>query len=143
MATVQKTIHINAPVEKVYGYVDIPTNAPEYWPSLVDVRDVEPLPNGGQKYKWTYKMAGMRLEGSTEDTERIPNQRTVGHSKGGIESVITWGFQPEDGGTRVTFNVDYKVPIPVLGKLAEAMIVRQNEREAETLLENLKARMEG
>jgi hypothetical protein len=30
----------------------------------------------------------------------------------------------------------------VLGKLAERMIIKQNEREAEVILANLKARME-
>jgi hypothetical protein len=34
------------------------------------------------------------------------------------------------------------VPIPLIGKLAEAFIVKLNENEAETLLSNLKARME-
>jgi hypothetical protein len=34
------------------------------------------------------------------------------------------------------------VPIPLLGKLAEAVIVKMNEREAELVLANLKVRME-
>ena len=50
--------------------------------------------------------------------------------------------QPEDGGTKVTFDAEYTVPIPLLGKLAEAIIVKQNEREADVLLSNLKDRME-
>ena len=42
----------------------------------------------------------------------------------------------------MTFEAEYTVPIPLLGKLAEAFIVKQNEHEAELLLGNLKARME-
>ena len=34
------------------------------------------------------------------------------------------------------------MPIPLLGKLAEAFIVKLNEQEADTLLLNLKNRME-
>jgi hypothetical protein len=34
------------------------------------------------------------------------------------------------------------VPVPVLGKLAEAVIIRQNDHEAKVLLANLKAKME-
>jgi len=34
------------------------------------------------------------------------------------------------------------VPIPVLGKLAEAIIVKMNEHEGEVILANLKSRME-
>jgi len=51
-------------------------------------------------------------------------------------------FQPEAGGTKVTFEVEYTVPIPLLGKLAEAIIVKMNDREGDLILANLKARME-
>jgi hypothetical protein len=42
----------------------------------------------------------------------------------------------------VTVQVEYTVPIPLLGKLAEAFIIKQNEHEADVMLANLKARME-
>ena len=45
--------------------------------------------------------------------------------------------------TRImTFEVAYTIPIPVLGKLAEAIIVKMNEHEGELILANLKAMME-
>jgi uncharacterized membrane protein len=142
MAKGETTITINAPVDKVFGYVNEPTNLPEIWPSMVEVKDVQRLPNGGNSFGWVYKMAGVRFEGISEDTEYVPNQRVVSKTKGGIESAFTWTFQPEDGGTKLTVEVEYTVPIPLLGKVAEAFIVRQNERELDLLLANLKARME-
>ena len=142
MAKVEKAIIISAPVEKVFGYIDDPTNQPEIWPSLVEMKDVQRLPNGGTSARWVYKMAGMRFQGTSEDTERVANQRIVTKTKGGVESTQTWIFQPEAGGTRVSFKVEYTVPIPLLGKLAEAVIVKMNEREVELLLANLKVRME-
>ena len=66
----------------------------------------------------------------------------VSKTKGGVESTQTWMFQPEAGGTKVTLEVEYTVPIPVLGKLAEAIIVKMNDHEGELILANLKARME-
>ena len=141
MVKAEKSIVIQAPVEKVFGYVK-PTNLPEIWPSMVEAKDVQQLPNGGNSFRWVYKMAGLRLEGTSEDTEVVANQRVVSKSQGGIESTITWMFQPENGGTKVTFEAEYTVPVPLLGKLAEAFIIKANEREAELLLANLKARME-
>jgi len=135
-------ITINAPVEEVFSYFNEPTHLPEIWPSMVEVKDVQRLPNGGTSFRWVYKMAGMRFEGTTEDTEYVPNQRVVSKSTGGIESLFTWTFQPQDGGTKVTVEVEYTVPIPLLGKVAEALIVKQNERELELVLANLKAKME-
>jgi len=142
MAKTVKSITINAPVEKVFDYISEPTNLPEIWPSLVEVKDVQKLPSGGTRNRWVYKMAGIRLKGTSEDTEYVPNQRIVSKTKGGAESTQTWMFQPEAGGTKVTFEVEYTVPIPVLGKLAEAIIVKMNEHEGELILANLKARME-
>ncbi|GAG80425.1 unnamed protein product [marine sediment metagenome] len=35
-------------------------------------------------------------------------------------------FQPEAGGTKVTLEVEYTVPIPVLGKLADFVVLDGN-----------------
>ena len=142
MATVKKSITISAPVEKVFEYINVPTNLTEIWPSMVEAKDIQRLPNGGNKFRWVYKMAGMSFEGISEDIDIVPNRQIVSKTEGGIESKITWITQPEDGGTNVTFEGEYTVPIPLLGKLAEAFIVKLNENEAEAILANLKSRME-
>ena len=136
------SITINAPVKKIFDYISEPTNQPEVWPSLMEIKDVQRLPDGKTKSRWVYKMAGIRLEGTSEGVESVANQRIVNKTKGGVESTQTWTFQPEAGGTKVTFEVEYTVPIPVLGKLAEAIIVKMNEHEGEVILANLKSRME-
>jgi uncharacterized membrane protein len=142
MAKITRSITINAPVEKVYAFMSEPTNLPEIWPSMVEVKDVQPSPAGGYNFSWVYKMAGMRFEGASETTESITNQRVVTKSTKGIGSTFVWMYEPEDGGTKLTLEVEYIVPIPLLGKLAEAFIVKQNEHEADVMLANLKARME-
>ena len=142
MAKIVKTITIGAPVEEVFSYVEIPANVPEYWPSVVEVKDVESLPGGGFKYRWVYKMAGVRFEGGTETTEFVVNERTVSENTGGVSGTITWTYQPHDGGTRVTFEAEYTVHVPLLRKLAESFLSKLNEGEAETLLANVKAKLE-
>ena len=142
MAKTEKSTTIKAPVEKVFSYISEPTSLPEIWPSLVEIKDVKPLPNGGHSNRWVYKMAGVRLEGSSEDIEFVPNQRLVSKTKGGADSTQTWIFEPEADSTKVTLSVEYTLPIPVLGKLAEAIIVKMNDHEGDLLLANLKARME-
>lgn len=142
MAKVEKTITINAPVEKVFAFVDEPANLLEVWPSLVEVKDVERLPDGRDNFCWVYKMAGVRVEGTSTTVELVPNRRIVSENEGGVSSTITWIFEPEDGGTKVTNVAEYTVHLPVLRKLAESFLVRLNENEGEVLLANLKARME-
>ena len=140
MATIESSITINAPVEKVFEYSK-PENLPEFWPSLVEVKNIKELPNGGYSWDWVYKMAGMNFNGSSEHVEFVENERTVAQSTG-IESTITWTYEPVSGGTKMTALTEYKIPVPLLGKVAEAFIVKMNENESETILANLKARLE-
>ena len=141
MATIKSSITINAPVEKVFNYAQ-PEHIVEIWPSLVEVKNIKELPNGGHSFDWVYKMAGMRFTGHTVDTEVILNERTVSQSTGGIESTITWEYESQDGGTKLTTFTEYKIPVPLLGRIAEAFIVKMNENESNTILANMKARME-
>jgi len=142
MAKVERSITINAPVEKVFAYIEDPMNELEWIPSLVEVQDV--TGRGVEThFRWAYKMAGMRLEGESTNTEYIPNERIVTQSKGDIVSTWTLTFESHDGGTKLNFVIEYTIPVPVLGKLAEALVLRQNEREADLALANIKDRMEG
>jgi uncharacterized membrane protein len=142
MAKMQKTVSIQAPLQKVFDYSADPNNLPKFWHSISNIHDVQDAGNGGKNFAWSYKMAGINVEGASRTTEFIPNQRIVTQSTKGIESHFVWTYQPENSGTKVTVEVEYVVPIPVLGKLAEAIIVKQNEQDAEDLLKNLKTQME-
>lgn len=142
MARIEKSITIQAPPERVFAYVEEPANIPEYWPSLSEVKDMERLPNGGYKYGWTYNLAGVRFDGGTETIEFIANRRTVSESAGGVSSTIVWTYEPENGGTRVTFEAEYHVNIPVLRELASSFLAKLNENESEAILANVKAKTE-
>ena len=142
MATVEKAITIDAPPETIFEYFDDPKNLLEIWPSMMDITDVQDLPGGGHRYHWSYKLLGMRFEGDTETVEFEPGRHVVEKNTGQIPSTFDWAFAPENGSTKVTVKADYEIPAKLLGKFAEPFIVRLNEREAETVLANLKDRIE-
>ncbi len=143
MATVERTVVINAPVERVFNYVADPTNDPEWIPSAIESKVVTPTVAGvGSTSRWTYKVLGIRLEGTGVCTEYVPNERLVTESKGGVVSTWTYTFEPHEEGTRLTLVIDYTVPIPVLGKFAEALVLGQIEREADLATASLKAILE-
>ena len=140
MEIIGEAVTINAPVEKIFNYISTPNNLPEFWSSLVEVTDVQPLPKGGYKTRYVYKMAGVRFRGTGEYTEIVTNKFLVIVTKDGISSILTWAFRSQANRTRVTLTVKYKMPIPLLGKLAEAVIKKMNEQELAFMLANLKAR---
>jgi len=78
--------------------------------------------------------------GTGEYTQVIPNHWIIIETKGGVSSTITWTFRSVQDGTRVNLTVEYRVPIPLLGKLAEAIIVMMNEQEGDLMMANLRAR---
>ena len=142
MEKVRTSVVINVPVEEAFSYWADPRNRPEVWPSLVEISDVQPLPNGGETHRWVYKMAGVRLEGKSETVEYVPNERIVEKEEGGVQALFTWAFEAVAGGTRMDTEAEYTVPIAVLGKLAERFIVRLNQNEADVISANIRARLE-
>ncbi|MFC2006105.1 SRPBCC family protein [Chloroflexota bacterium] len=140
MATVDKEVIVNAPIEKIFSYISDPSNWPEFWPSLMKIEDVQSLPKGGYSAKYEYKMAGVRFKGTGQYTEFVPNNWIVVQTKGGIQSTITCTFRSIEGKTRVTLTIEYKVPILLLGKLAEFVILKMNDREADLVMFNLQIR---
>ena len=141
MAKVEKSATIDAPLERVFAYLKDPMSNLEWLPGMMEVTKVSGE-GVGARFRWVYKMAGLALEGESTALEFVPNKRFVTESKSGIVSTWNWDFAPNDGGTRIDLTVDYVVPIPVLGKLAEALVVKQNERVLDTALENIRSRME-
>ena len=142
MAKVKRSITINAPVEKVFNYIDDPLNQLEWVPSTMEITDVSGS-GVGQHFRWTYKMAGVLLKGETTVTEHLPNERIVTQIKGGVTSTWILSFKTQDGGTMMELDIEYTIPIPVIGKLAEKIVLKRNEREADLAMANIKEKMEG
>ena len=142
MVKVQREILIHAPVEKVFTFMNDPHNLPQIWPSMMEVKHATLNSIGGYDFEWVYKMAGMHFNGASKTTEYNLNQRIITQSTRGIESRFVWDYKAEGPNTRLAVEIEYKVPMPLIGKLAEVVITRQNEHEADIMLNNLKDRME-
>lgn len=145
MHRIDNEIILNSGVERVFNYIKEPSNWPEFWPSLIEISDIQALANGGYKAKYEYNMAGMRFKGKGEYTEYIPNNRIAVSTDGGITSSFTFTFRTVKESnqikkTHLKLTVEYDIPIPLLGKLAEVIISRINEQDIGLLLSNLQVR---
>ena len=142
MPRIHKHIDIKAPSTKVFDYLENPANDPEWMPSMIEVRDIHGS-GEGTNFKWSWKMAGMRFDGESTFVEDIPDKELVVKSSGGIDATWTFRLEPRKSATSLDLDIDYSVPVPVLGRLAEKIILKRNEREADLGLLNLKERLEG
>ena len=132
---------IDAPPEKVFSRLDDPKNRVEEFPGVLEVKDITGE-GVGKQFRLVYKMFGMRFETEFTRTEYVLNERIASKVKGGITGKNLVTMEPHNGGTKMTYTVEYTVPIPLVGKIAEKLLKKQNEREAEVFLSNLKARLE-
>ena len=137
MQSIDKSITINAPASAVYEYVKDPTKLHEWMTSLTEVRNVQGE-GVGQTYEWIYRMLGVPLNGKTEVVEDVPNERVKTETTGGVTSTWVFSYKSDGDVTTLRLQIDYSVPVPVLGKLAEKLIISRNTRETETNLANIK-----
>jgi len=141
MEKIKSSIAIDAPVEKVFGYLLNPMNQVDWMPSMIEVFDLTGT-NVGDTHRWKYKMSGIMLEGITTFEELVPNKRLGTRTKGGVTSYFLFVLKPQNGGTIAELNIEYTVPVPVLGKLAEKAILKRNKREADMSMQNIKEILE-
>ena len=143
MKTIVRDIRVDSPVESVFDFLLNPNNLPEIWPNIIEVKNVKkPKDNEGFNFNWTYKMSGLPFEGKCETIEHIPYERLVFKSNKGLDSTITWRFQPSGRETHVTLRFEYQIPSSLLKRTKEEFVLQENEHEVEALLQNLKSRLE-
>ena len=142
MVKAEGNIIINAPVEKVFGLVMDTERMPDWLPLMMEVHDIQGKKDIGRKFKWTYKFIGIKFEGMSEIVELVPNKKIVTKSKAGIESVWTFNFSQKGKDTQTDLLVEYTIPVPLLGKFAESLVVKQGTRDLKHSLETLKNLLE-
>ncbi len=143
MTHIEKSVVINTPAEKIYDILNDPTRASELNPNLT-LLSYTPAAIGGYDNTWEYKMAGRKFSGETKIVEFQPPHRMVYDTTGGIPSHWVWSLQSQEGGAKVSLSLDYTMPGSLLGAVVDKLVIeRQNEKEIENQLANLKRASEG
>ena len=145
---VRHAVLIGAPVEKVFSFLDEPENSLALVPQLVEVKEVEPLPNGGHRLRFVaLGRGGKHCEWVSEQLERDPNRLVVtrAHTEG-VTSTATRTFEETEEGTRLVGEVEYRVELPwprkVLVPVIEFQWRRPGRKQLRRLLDTVKARVE-
>lgn len=142
MHVINKEIMVHAPVHAVFDFLYKPDNIPKVWPSLVAVTNQQPLPGGGYSFHWQYQMGGISFIGAGKYTNVNRNQWIVVETKGAIDCIFTWTLRARKRYTKLFLTMEYGIPIPILGWIAEKTFVQMNEDEAGLILSNIKKLME-
>lgn len=144
MITFEKSIEVDAPVERVFAYLLDPAHGPEYFTGANEVKDIQRLPDGRYTYTTVSKFLGLPWEDKTEQTEVIPNERIVQESHGGgVDSVVTERLEPlADDKTRVTVASQTTLHGGPLGKFGESFLEKYMRHGQQMAMEAAKAHIE-
>ncbi len=137
----KRSIHIEAPVEKVFDVVKNPRYVPEGVAMPFAIKDVKMTEEGvGSYYSWVFKTPVLHYEGFDVYTEFVPNQRITDRSSSSAAGDITISFEPEGSGTKLTMESHPRSfwRIPVLRELTDLVKSMTSER----VLSAVKAEME-
>jgi uncharacterized protein YndB with AHSA1/START domain len=105
MSSMKRSIHIEAPVEKVFDHVKDPRYMPEGVTTPFEITDVKLTDKGvGTYYRWVTKTPVLRMEGFDVYTEFVPNQRITDRSSSPVAGDTTISFEPEGSGTQLTME---------------------------------------
>ncbi|MCA9972342.1 MAG: SRPBCC family protein [Anaerolineales bacterium] len=148
MTTIIRSIDINAPREAIRPYYAHPAHTPT-WSHILTVWEPEAAwPSPGATARMGVKSGGLNLEGVA--TTLAYDDATMAHhfrhepDNQMMAPYDTWfTFDEKDGKTTVTQKLEYTIPGNLLGKALDKLFVeRQNARDIEQQLANLKALVE-
>ncbi|MGO8949582.1 MAG: SRPBCC family protein [Ktedonobacterales bacterium] len=138
MTLIQKSVTINAPVDKVLSILEDPERQSELNPNL-KLLSYRPSPLGFYDTQWEYKMAGMKFSGESTVIAYEQGKRIVYESKGGIDSHWEWTINAQGNITQVALALTYTMPGSLLGAALNKLVIEgQNEKDIEGELANLK-----
>jgi uncharacterized membrane protein len=136
----EKTIHIDAPVEKVFAFFEEFQNFPRF---MTHVLDVSPVEDG--RWRWSVPgPANVPVSWESRVTEAEPNRLLAWESVPG-STVVSAGqvrFEPADDGTRVHVRLSYNPPAGAIGHAVATILGAHPKKQLEDDLMRLKALME-
>jgi ligand-binding SRPBCC domain-containing protein len=131
LTRIEKSIVIEAPVEKVFDFMTDVGNVVKIQPPEMEMtvlsRDEGPV-GVGSKIKLRAKVGGHVWEVQEETIELVKNKRHVHRQKSGAMKKLeaTDLFEPKEKGTKLTTILEYELPYSLLGKVVDRLKVRKD-----------------
>jgi len=144
MAIVQRSVQIKASPQETMTLLSDAGRWPDWYPGMTEIDIAAPFPEDGGKVTFKVKSAGMSMAITETVLEYQPGKLQLLQMDGMLSGRARWELTTEGDGTRLTTTFDYALPGGVLGRAADALIVkRMNAKSLEEALHNFRALVEG
>lgn len=143
MAFVQRSIQIEASPEQTMAVLSDASRWPEWYPGIVQLDVTAPFPEEGGKVAFKVQSAGLSMPITETVLGYEPGKLHLFQMEGMLTGRARWELTAEGDGTRLITTFDYALPGGVLGKIADALIVkRMNGKSLAEGQDNVKALLE-
>ncbi len=143
MAIVQRNVRIKASPQQTMALLSDASRWPDWYPGMTYIEITAPFPEVGGKVAFKAKSAGLSMTIVETVLDYQPGRLQLLQMEGMLSGQARWELTPEGDGTRLITTFDYALPGGVVGKLADALIVkRMNGKSLEDGLNNFKALVE-
>ena len=147
MPTVESSVSINAPVEKVFALARDIESFPQFMPDLKKVTILEKSPEGNRIVsEFVGYIKDFRLTIKWVEEDHWDEQaKTCNFSlvRGDFKSYSgTWKFEPEAGGTKYTSVIDFEYNIPLIGPIIKSLVAKLMKQNVDNMLNAIKAKAE-
>ena len=144
MAKVRETVEIDAPVAKVWAVVHEDFKNAKKWTSSLD--HIDELTDGplgkGTELRYTITTGAGKQQLDVEHTTVTPGKTVAGKFiKGPIKGSWKYSYAEKDGGTRLTYTMDYE-PNGFAARLFFGVIEKQVPNDLKRTLASLKKYIE-
>jgi len=116
MERIEKTIEVDAPVDKVYNQWTQFQHFPDFMEGVEEVKQVD-----DKHLHWVADVAGKKKEWDAEITEQVPDERIAWRSTTGAPNAGLVNFRPKDRNhTLVTMQMEYE-PESMIENVGDAL----------------------
>jgi uncharacterized membrane protein len=143
MASITVKETIDAPVAKVFAYVDDYRNTTKY---MKDMNKWEPAGDKthgkGSRFALEMKVGPLTIDGEVEVDTWEENRKIAWKTKKGFRQDGSWSFSEKNGGTEAAFTVEYDLPGGIAGKMMGKAIEPALKSTLQGSVKQLKAQTE-
>ena len=128
MTTIEKSVVIDAPFEKVFNFAADMSNLKSYFVYVEQVKahDQDILKKGAE-YSLKVKFLGGIRDSEWECIEYDDKSGwKIDAALMGVTAHKQWKFDKINSSTKVTFTMDYKPAPPVFGKLLDGLMIKRS-----------------
>ena len=143
MAIVQRNVQVKASPQETMALLSDASRWSDWYPGMTEIEIAAPFPEVGGKVVFKVRSAGVSMPITETVLEYEPDRLHVFQMDGMLSGRARWELTPDGDGARLTTTFDYSLPGGVLGRIADALLVRRlNAKSLEEGLQSFKALVE-